>query len=208
MVIEPNDKERDYLAAVIGGTPGLEFLGAYSSQDKAMACIGKDPPDLVVVDTDPLGGLVEEWLWALRGQLPRTPVLVLSSNTTQEALVRTLEAGVQGWLEKPCSPAQVVDTLLLLHQGGSMLSSGACRTVLDFFGARGAVARCLSVREKEILLHLCRGTPPVDIAARMGISKNTVRTHISGVLRKLEVNSRADALAKYLNPSQPTGRDL
>ena len=59
---------------------------------------------------------------------------------------------------------------------------------------------CLTAREREVLSHLGQGTLAADIATRLGVGKETVRTHVRNILLKLKANSRAEALAKYLNP--------
>jgi DNA-binding NarL/FixJ family response regulator len=85
--------------------------------------------------------------------------------------------------------------------GGAVLSNQVARQILDYFHARGTSVGTLTAREREVLSQLGQGTVSADIAVKLGITKDTFRTHVRSILSKLNANSRAEALAKYLNPS-------
>jgi DNA-binding CsgD family transcriptional regulator len=88
----------------------------------------------------------------------------------------------------------------MLQEGGAILSSPVARKILQYFHARGSSVRHLSHREREILGLLGQAMHASLIAERLGLSQSTVRTHVRNILLKLKANSRAEAVAKYLNP--------
>jgi DNA-binding NarL/FixJ family response regulator len=199
-VIEPNPVEREYLLALVAGVPGVTLSGAYSSLAGALPKLENDPPDIVIADLEATNDFAATWLKQLHTALPRTSVLVLSTEKDRDHLFQALEAGVSGWLQKPCSADQILRAIVILHEGGAVLSSPVAHKILDYFQARGSSVDCLSHREREILGLLGQGIQAADIASRLGLSQSTVRTHVRNMLLKLKANSRTEAVAKYLNP--------
>jgi DNA-binding NarL/FixJ family response regulator len=199
-VIEPNPVEREYLLALVAGVPGVTLSGAYSSLAGALPELENDPPDIVIADLEATNDFAATWLKQLHTALPRTSVLVLSTEKDRDHLFQALEAGVSGWLQKPCSADQILRAIVILHEGGAVLSSPVAHKILDYFQARGSSVDCLSHREREILGLLGQGIQAADIASRLGLSQSTVRTHVRNMLLKLKANSRTEAVAKYLNP--------
>jgi DNA-binding NarL/FixJ family response regulator len=240
-VIESNPIELEYLLSLVAGTPGVTLSGDYSDLVFALPELEKDPPDMVIADLDASNGQAATSLKQLRKALPHTSVLLLSTEKDRDQLFQALEAGVSGWLQKPCTADQIVRAILILHEGGAVLSNPVARKILDYFRARGSTVqslraclkktietRCgrfgvpplggfcapppkggtpnrifkqaLSGREREILGLLGHGMEAASIATKLGLSGATVRTHVRNMLVKLKVSSRAEAVAKYLNP--------
>lgn len=200
-LIEGNPVELEYLSALVGGAPGVALTATYEDLDGALADLAKEPPDVVLLDLDGLKDFAPEWLRNLHRTLPHTAVLILSSERARDEVFDILEAGVSGWLQKLSSADQIIRAILVLREGGAMLGNPIARHILGYFNARGHSVDALTTREREILGHLGRGAVAVDIAAKLGISNDTLRTHMRNILVKLNANSRTEALAKYLNPS-------
>jgi len=200
-LIEASVVEREYLLALVAGVPGVIITDAYSSLAAALPELENDPPDLVIGDLDGANSSAVAWLKQLRTILPHTSVLVLSAEIDRDELFAALEAGVSGWLQKPCTADEILRAMVQMHEGGAVLSSSVARKVIEYFQARGSSVRHLSHREREILRLMGQGTQAADIAERLGLSRFTVRTHVRNLLLKLEANSRAEAVAKYLNPA-------
>lgn len=210
VMIEGDPVEREYLSALVSGASGVILSSVYSSVDGAMAEFQQTLPDLVILDLDGLTDFEIDWLRELHRRLPHSAVLVLSAETSHEQMFSTLEAGVSGWLQKPCTADQIVRAIFVLREGGAVLGNQLARHVLDYFNARGKSVDALTAREREILRHLVHGLTAPDISAALGITKDTLRTHVRNILVKLKVNSRTEAVAKYLNPlsSSPTAQQL
>jgi DNA-binding NarL/FixJ family response regulator len=201
-VIEENPVEREYLLALVGGAPGVAVPGVFSGLDGTMVRLQQNPPDLVLIDLEALTSFQTDWIQELHTKLPRASILVLSAEKDRDEIFQTLEAGVSGWLQKPCTAEQLIRAILVLHMGGAVLSSEVSRQILGYFHARGASVDSLTAREREVLGHLGSGCLAKDMATKLGISKETIRTHVRHILVKLKANSRAEALAKYLNPAR------
>ena len=137
-VVEANPVEREYLLALIERAPGVMVSAAYPGLTQTLLELERDRPDLLVLDLDGLADFETDWLRKLRAKLPHTAVLVLSSEKNRDQVFRTLEAGVSGWLQKPCTADQIVRALLTVHEGGAVLSNQVARQILDYFHARGA----------------------------------------------------------------------
>jgi DNA-binding NarL/FixJ family response regulator len=199
-VIEENPMEREYLLSLVANTPGVEVSGNHDAIVTALPELTRDRPDLVIVDLENRQEFDVDWLRQLHIVLPCSPVLVLSSDKSREYLLQTMECGVSGWLQKPCTADQIVRAILVLHDGGSVLSSQVARKLLDYFHARGLSVDCLTLREREVMALLSHGQLPPQIAHKLSVSRATVRTHVRNILLKLKANSRTEAVAKYLNP--------
>jgi DNA-binding NarL/FixJ family response regulator len=199
-VIQHHPIEREYLAAAVGSIPGVTVSAAYSDMAEALGDMRENAPALALVDMDALAGPGENGLRELHRQCPHTGVVILSAGTSQEELICFLEEGVSAWLDKPCPTDQIMRAILLVHEGGTVLSSNAARTILGYFRARGISVHALSRREKEVLDQVAQGLQGEEIAKKLELCKGTVRTHIHRILHKLKVKSQTEALAKYFNP--------
>lgn len=200
VMIEGNPVEQEYLSALVGGAPGVTLIGAYNAINGALTELITETPDLVLIDLDGLEDFDAEWLRDLHRKLPHTSVLILSSEKSREQVFKTLEVGVSGWLQKPCSADQIVRAILVVREGGAVLGNQIARHILEYFQARGSSVESLTAREREILGHLGRGAVSAEISTMLGITRDTMRTHVRNILIKLKANSRTEAVAKYLNP--------
>ncbi len=199
-MIEGNPVEREYLSALVSAAPGVTLSNVYPSLAGTMDEFQETPPDLILLDLDGLADFESDWIRELHRHLPHAAVLILSSEKSSDQVFSTLETGVSGWLQKPCTADQIVRAIFVLREGGAVLGNQLARHVLEYFNARGKSVDALSSRERQILAQLVQGLSAPDIAARLGISKDTIRTHVRNILAKLKVNSRTEAVAKYLNP--------
>ena len=199
-VIEPNPVEREYLLALVSGAPGVTLTDAYDDLASALPQFPQDRPDIVIADLAGADHQAATWLKQLHSCVPHTAILVLSPDKNRDELFETLEAGVSGWLQKPCSADQILRAIGVLYEGGAILSSSVARKILEYFHARGNSVDGLSRREREILSLMVQGVQAIEIAEKLGVSRATIRTHVRNLLQKLNANSRAQAVAKYLNP--------
>ncbi len=202
LIIEENPVEREYLRALVAGAPGVNVSAVHPSIEGVFPQLRKDLPDVVLINISAQREVEVEWLRQVHNELPHTSVLVLSAQRGSREFLQTLEAGISGWLEKPCTADQILRAILVVHEGGAVLSSQAARKLLDYFQARGSLLGSLTPREREIMLLLSEGCLTEDMAAKLGVARVTLHTHINNILEKLNVSSRAEAVAKYLNPME------
>ncbi|MGO8927569.1 MAG: LuxR C-terminal-related transcriptional regulator [Limisphaerales bacterium] len=199
-LIDPNPVEREYLLGLVAGVPGVTLTGAYSGLAAALPELENDSTDMVIADLEAPNNSAATWLRQLHTAVPQASVLVLSAEKDRDHLFQALEAGVSGWLQKPCTADQILRAIVILHEGGAVLSGPVVRKILEYFRARGSAVGCLSPREREILGLLGQAVQAADIAQQLGLSQSTLRTHVRNMLLKLKASSRTEAVAKYLNP--------
>jgi DNA-binding NarL/FixJ family response regulator len=137
-VIEPNPVEREYLLALVAGVPGVTLSGAYSGLAEPLPELEKAPPDMVVADLEASDDVAATWLKQLHTALPHTCLLVLATEKDRDHLFQALEAGVSGWLQKPCTTEQILHAIMVLQEGGAVLSSPVAHKILEYFRSRGS----------------------------------------------------------------------
>jgi DNA-binding NarL/FixJ family response regulator len=143
-------------------------------------------------------------LCRLRQQNPHVLIIILASDDDAALLFRGLEFGVQGYLLRSTPPAQILDAIREVIEGGAPMSPSIARQVIQRFRAPPvwlAQLAQLTARERETLDHLSLGCSCKSIADRLGVSLDTVRTHLRSIYQKLGVHSCTEALASYLRGS-------
>jgi len=144
----------------------------------------------------------------LKGLLPQTPIVVLTAMDDDDLVFMALEAGADGYLLKRTKPADLRAALLEVLGGGAPMTSEIARRVILSFRQKAPIrdeSALLSVREEQILVLLSRGYSNKMIADKLGLSIETVCGHLKHVYNKLHVNSRTQAVVRYMTSkiSQP-----
>ncbi|MBF9222530.1 LuxR C-terminal-related transcriptional regulator [Hymenobacter ruricola] len=169
------------------------------------------PPALVLSDIGLPGRSGIEGLPVLLERLPAAQVLMLSVFTDAERVFEAICAGAAGYLVKSTPLPQLKQHLLEVAAGGSPMSPGVARFVLQAFRAQppvrvaAAPENRLSPREQEVVQGVEEGLGYKVIAARLGISPDTVNNHVRAIYRKLQVNSKSELLARSLKQRGPGG---
>ena len=164
--------------------------------EEAVAAILATEPDVVLLDVHmPDGGGVEV-IGRVSRELPGVRFLALSVSDAAEDVIAVIRAGARGYVTKSISGAQLSDAIQRVAEGDAVFSPRLAGFVLDAFageeqpGAEDPQLDQLTPREREVLRHIARGYMYKEIAQRLGISVKTVETHVSAVLRKLQLSSR------------------
>ena len=137
----------------------------------------------------------------LKVQCPQLLVLMLTTYEETDLIFNSLRAGASGYLLKNMPPAELVQAVEQVHAGGAPMSMQVARKVVDHFhriARPSSDMERLSRREHEILALLAKGFLYKEIAAQLGLGLSTVRTHIHAVYEKLHVQSRTEAVVKFL----------
>jgi DNA-binding NarL/FixJ family response regulator len=173
------------------------IVGEASTPAEAVAVIGTCSPDVVLLDVHLPDGGGRAVLDAYRADGDAPAFLALSVSDAPEDVVPMVRAGARGYVTKTIDTAALVDAITRVHHGDAYFSPRLAAFVLQAFsGAGGAQAGTdeeldqLTPRERDVLHHLARGYPYKRIGTRLGISPRTVETHVSSVLRKLQLSSR------------------
>ena len=177
-----------------------EFLvvGEASNGQDALVVIEKTKPDIVLMDINmPVMDGIQA-LGTIRKTQPDQKVLMLTISQNDEDLINAIVTGANGYVLKNTEPENLKHTILQVSAGNSVLSPEVTAKVLSAV-RRSQTDRnrgLLSEREVEVLKCLARGQTTVQIANILFISENTVKTHIRHILEKMEVNNRAEAVAR------------
>jgi DNA-binding NarL/FixJ family response regulator len=142
----------------------------------------------------------------LKLKQPQVQIMMLTVFEDHDRIFQSLAAGASGYLLKQTPPAKLLEAIMELHRGGSPMSMQIARRVVEAFraGKPGDDATTgLSPREKEIIGLLGKGYLYKEIAHELGISVETVRTHIHNTYEKLHVRTRTEAVMKVFGRPQP-----
>jgi DNA-binding NarL/FixJ family response regulator len=176
---------------------GVEFevVGEAADVDEAVAGIRATSPDVVLLDVHMPGGGGRAVIEGAAADRPDTSFLALSVSDAAEDVIDVVRAGARGYVTKTIAPIELADAIRRVHAGDAVFSPRLAGFVLDAFaGDAPEIADPeldqLTPREKEVLRHIARGYTYKEIGKRLHISVKTVETHVSAVLRKLQMSSR------------------
>jgi DNA-binding NarL/FixJ family response regulator len=201
LIVDDDALVRGGLQLMLGGAAGIEVVGEASDGSEVLAAVDRHRPDVVLLDLrmpklDGIGAL------ALLKHQPQPPaVVVLTTFDTDDHLLQALRNGAAGFLVKDTPPADIVRAIELVAAGESMLSPTVTRRLIDRLAsdddgadARHRAARdrlCeLTDRDREIALAVAEGKANAAIAAELHLSVATIKSHVSAVLSKLDLDNR------------------
>ena len=196
VIVEDDETIRQSLELILNGSPGYECTYAFGNAEDAIRELPDDPPDVVLMDIGLPGISGIEATAILRDTLPQTDVVMLTVQENDDSVFNSLCAGATGYLIKSMPPAQLLQSIDEVYQGGSPMTASIARRVIGSFQSAPEPASPLTRREREILEHLCDGESYRVIAEQLFISGHTVCAHIKKIYEKLQVNSRAEAVRK------------
>lgn len=198
------------LQTILDEAAGLEVVAAVSDGEAAIAAVAAGRPDVVLMDLRMPGvGGVEATARICAAQ-PHVAVLVLTMSDDDDSVFAALRAGARGYLLKEASTDDITRAVRSVGRGEAVFGPRIADRVVAFFTSaarhRGpAPFPRLTGREQEILDLLARGCDNTAIARRLVLSEKTVRNHVSAVLTKLQVASRAEAVALARDAGLGTG---
>jgi DNA-binding NarL/FixJ family response regulator len=175
-------------------------VGQFSSGEEAVAALPKLRPQVVIMDVNLPGMDGVACVRALAGKLPDSQILMLTVRQDTDVIFNALAAGASGYLLKPARAAELLAAVRDVSAGGAPMSGFIARQVVQSFQARpapSAASENLSAREVEVLELLSAGFAYKEIADRLGIAYGTVHTHVARIYKKLHVQSRGQAVARY-----------
>jgi len=193
---------RESLTALINQAPRLRCVAEYGTAEAALIGIPKVQPNAALVDINLPGMSGIELVSQLKVKMPRLQLMMITMYEDCDQIFASLQAGATGYLLKRSQPAEIIQAIEQLINGGSPMSPEIARKVVSFFhktpAAKSEVAQ-LTKRETEILSQLAKGYMYKEIAENMNIGMETVRTHLQHIYGKLQVHSRTEAVVKFLN---------
>ena len=203
-IVEDNDQLRGTLAKVIGRAPGFKFASDYRSAEDALAGLPKVKPDVVLMDINLPGMNGVECVRQLKTLVPATEVMMLTVYEDTENIFNALAAGASGYMLKRTSSKELIEAIHEVKRGGSPMTTHIARKVAQSFQKSSGQQRAanelseLSEREQQVLDLLSQGLIYKEIADKLSISYETVHTYIRRIYEKLQVRTRTEAVAKFL----------
>lgn len=200
-IVEDDKVTRETLAKLISREEGLVCLGTYVTAEEAIRDIAKNLPDVLLCDINLPGRSGIECVAVLKSAHSQLQMLMLTTYDDTENIFDSLRAGASGYILKRNIATELIPAIREVHQGGSPMSMNIARKVVTFFHPDRPASpeiQTLTPREHEILTLLARGLHYKEIAEQLGISTSTVRAHLHTIYGKLHVQSRTEAVVKFL----------
>ena len=200
-IVEDNKKIREGLAALIDGSEGFRCKAVFETAEEALRRLPYENPDVVLMDINLPGISGIECLVRLKELLPEVEVMMLTVYENDDLIFKSIVAGATGYMLKRTPPAELLEAINEIHNGGSPMSDQIARKVVQAFQQMGKSTKeteNISARESEILDYLSKGYYDKEIAEKLFLSVKTVRTHLRNIYKKLHVRSRTEAVLKYL----------
>jgi DNA-binding NarL/FixJ family response regulator len=199
LIVDDDALVRSGLTMMLGGADTVEVVGEAQDGSEVLGAIDRHRPDVLMLDlrmpkVDGLGALA-----LLRGQPQPPAVIVLTTFDTDEHVLQALRQGAAGFLVKDTPPAEIVRAIELVASGESMLSPTVTRRLIDHLAADGGgdegrrtadQLRRLSPRDVQIADAIAQGKPNAVIAAELHLSVATIKSHVSAMLAKLQLDNR------------------
>ena len=198
-IVEDIDDIRDALQALINGSNGFECIHVYADAEQALKSMPEKDINVILMDINLPGMDGIDCMKMLIPSMPNTQFMMCTVYDDDDHIFNALQSGASGYILKRTSPAQILEAISDLHDGGSPMSSEIARRVVASMQKKGKpskVVQILTNRETEILDFLAEGYLYKEIATELYISKETVKKHIHNIYNKLHVQNRTEALNK------------
>jgi NarL family two-component system response regulator LiaR len=199
LLVDDHVVVRKGLRALLDREAGIEVAGEAEDGEQAVRAEERLRPDVVLMDLEMPGGGGIEATRRITEARPDARVVVLTSHASEEAVFPALKAGALGYLLKHSAPEEVLLAIRQAHRGETVLHPAIARMVLQELHHPPAAPRqapapdALSERELEVLRLIARGMSNQEIADTLVVGEATVRSHVSAILRKLQLASRTQA---------------
>jgi DNA-binding NarL/FixJ family response regulator len=204
-IVEDDDLVRESLEVLINGANGFACMETYGSAEEALQGISRNPVDVVLMDIHLRNQSGVECVRQLKVIMPAVQVIMLTMYEDDKLVFDSLRAGASGYLLKRTPHVQILAAIEDVHLGGSPMTSSIARKVVQLArqsrteaSPKSTGIALLTPREVEILQQLSEGYRYKEIADRLKINVETVRTHLRRVYEKLHVSSRTEAVVKFL----------
>jgi DNA-binding NarL/FixJ family response regulator len=215
LVVEPLELVREGIHGVLAAEEDMLVLAAADPDVRSLSRAREFTPDVALVDFDSAGAESREFLRRLALNLPGVPLVALAQEPDLENLLTAVRLGARGYLLKSVGGAALAQAIRGMGSGSSVIDPIVARRLLDYVASQpflpalrhdvldraAGSLRLLSAREAQVLHSLAQGLSNKEIAAALGLSVGTVKTHLRHIFRKLGVSDRTSAAVAVLRGS-------
>jgi DNA-binding NarL/FixJ family response regulator len=204
-VIEDDAPYRSYLATLLAGSGRYALAAEADSAEVALAWPAGVTPALLLVDVMLPGRSGPSAVKELLARWPQVKVVMLTGRDADEPVLEAIRAGAAGYLLKSASSGEIIEALDDVRAGGAPMSPAiACRVLVllrdpgaSTSGSGGELAQ-LTEREREVLALVAEGCADKEICTRLGITRSTVKNHLTAIYDKWRVRSRTQAAVRFV----------
>lgn len=202
VIFEDNTNLRRGLTTLINGTEGFECTGAFGNCEKLIKNISDTKPDVILMDIEMPGMNGIEAVKILKPQFPGIKILMETIFEDDEKVFHSICNGAEGYILKSTPPAQILEAIKEIYDGGAPMTPSIASKVLAMFKSGTSLVKDesynLTEREMEVLKYLVDGMSYKLIAEKCFVSIDTVSTHVKNIYKKLQVHSKSEAVAKAI----------
>ena len=203
LIADDHSLIREGITKILSLEPKITVVGEAADGEEAIARVSELHPDIILMDLNMprLSGI--EATKQIINLYPEVKIIALTVHDEDERIFEVIKAGVSGYILKDVDPDSLIQTILSVHAGETVIHPTITSRLLGEFSRLTAVAKAaeereaitdlLTHREMEILKHIAQGKSNKEIADALYISEKTVKNHISNIFRKIQVEDRTQA---------------
>ena len=197
-IVEDDPTIRQQLALLINASDDIGCVAVHPDAESAASELLENTPEVVLLDIGLPGMSGIDLLKKIKEQLPGTDFIMLTVSEEDENVFNSICHGATGYLLKETPSAKILDAIREVKRGGSPMSAGIARKVIQSFHQPEKEDALLSDRELEVLEMLCNGDNYRSIAEKLFVTGHTIRAHIKNIYKKMHVHSRAEAVKEAI----------
>ena len=207
-IVDDEKELCESIATYVNGAADFRCLSMYHSGEAALEHLPQDRPDVVLMDIHMTGMNGIECVKRLKAKMPKMQIMMLTVYEDTDQIFRALEAGASGYMLKRLTPDKLLEAICEVHEGGSPMSSSIARKVVASFQRAkrpNEEQAHFTSREQMVLDCLANGLTYKQTADKLNISIPTIRSYLRRIYEKLHVQSRTEAVAKYVGTPGKSG---
>ena len=203
-IIEDDVTIRKNLEAFIGFFDDLRLISLHDSVEGFLRTTfqDEDTPEVMLLDIGLPGMSGIQGISSIKEKFEGLDIIMLTTFDEEDKIVKAIRSGACSYLSKKTSLEKIIDTVRLVHSGGSYMSPSIARKLATFMMTNASNTNpsgySFSPKQEQVIQGLVDGLSYKALAESLGISSSTIKTHIKRIYKIMHVNSKAEAVAKYL----------
>lgn len=197
-IVDDHPFVREGLKTFLSTQSEIEIAGEAGDGETALSEILKVQPDIAIIDLHLPGISGVQLTREIRKSDLFTKIIILSSFCEDDEVVAAIEAGALSYLMKDSPPQKLVEAIIAAQKGEPVLHPRIAKRLMQKVSHPDQPIESLTIKEKAVLAQLVKGKSNKEIASELAISETTVKTHVSNILHKFDVNDRTQAVIKAI----------